>query len=468
MKQLKLSILLTLLLCMVGVKTFAYTCKVNGICYNLNSNNMTATVTYSGYPYNNDYTGHYHGSGLKGLDIIIPPTIIYNDMEYTVTSVGDKAFYDCESSILMSSITLPSTVTSIGSNAFWKCTALTSFTIPSNVTSIGSYAFYGCSGLTSVIIPNSVTSIGDYAFYGCSSLTSVTVGMETPVAITQNVFPNRANATLYVPYGCSEAYELAAYWQDFNIVEMANDEPEEIEVTDISQMDNVIYIESTEERTGTEATISFKMKNTAAIRGFQFDLELPEGVMPVEEDGEYVYWLNADRAPKKAGGQYYHTLEVTKQADGSYRFLCGAQQNKTFKGNDGEVAVIQVAIADNMKEGDYAIRLKNVKLTETDISNYYQTDEVVAKLTIFNYIPGDISGDGIVDVSDYIGVANHILGNTPAGFNARAADVNNDNVIDVSDYIGIANIILTGSIYGNQNAAARNNRQENSDGLDPQ
>ena len=649
MKQLKLSILLTLLLCMVGVKTFAYTCKVNGICYNLNSNNMTATVTYSGYPYNNDYTGHYGGSGLKGLDIIIPPTIIYNDMEYTVTSVGDKAFYDCESSILMSSITLPSTVTSIGSNAFWKCTALTSFTIPSNVTSIGSSAFYGCSGLTSVIIPNSVTSIGSSAFEGCSSLTnitipnsvtsigdhaffgcgltsiqvasgnttydsrnncnaiietasntliagsnntvipnsvtsigygafcncssltsvtipnsvtsiggstfekcssltnvsipnsvtsiggsafaacrslmsvsipnsvtsiggstfsgcssltsvtipnsvtnigseafwgcysmtsvtipnsvtnigysafedcsgltSVTVERDTPVNIGKNTFSNRNNATLFVPYGRKAAYENADYWNEFKeIVEMSNDEPEDIEVTDISQMDNVIYIEPTEERTGTEATISFKMKNTAAIRGFQFDLVLPEGVTPVEEDGEYVYWLNADRAPKKAGGQFYHTLEVTKQADGSYRFLCGAQADKTFKGNDGEVAVMKVNIADDMKEGDYPIILRNIKLTETDISNYYQTDEVITKLTIVTYIPGDISGDGIVDVSDYIGVANHILGNTPAGFNARAADVNNDNVIDVSDYIGIANIILTGSIYGNNNAAAR-------------
>ena len=57
---------------------------------------------------------------------------------------------------------------------------------------------------------------------------------------------------------------------------------------------------------------------------------------------------------------------------------------------------------------------------------------------------GDVNGDGAVDISDYIGVANHILGNTPDGFNAEAADVNGDNVIDISDYIGVANIILTG------------------------
>ena len=39
-----------------------------------------------------------------------------------------------------------------------------------SVTSIGNYAFYGYTGLTSVFITNSVTSIGRYAFYNCSSL----------------------------------------------------------------------------------------------------------------------------------------------------------------------------------------------------------------------------------------------------------------------------------------------------------
>ena len=229
----------------------------------------------------------------------------------------------------------------------------------------------------------------------------------------------------------------------------------EVQCTDISQLDNVIYIESFEDSPGTtELELSIKMKNSAEIRAFQFDLELPEGVTPFTEDNEMVYWLNGDRAPKKAGGQFYHTIEVSVQDDGSYRFLCGAQQDKTFAGNDGEVVVLKVNIADDMKAGDYPITLKDIKLTETDISNSYQTEKVVSKLTIVEYELGDISGDGIVDVSDYIGVANHILGNTPTGFNARAADVNKDNIIDVSDYIGIANIILTGSIYGNNASAA--------------
>ena len=63
---------------------------------------------------------------------------------------------------------------------------------------------------------------------------------------------------------------------------------------------------------------------------------------------------------------------------------------------------------------------------------------------------GDVNNDGKVDVSDYIGIANHILGQTPQGFNAKAADVDGNGIIDVSDYSGVANIILTGSIYGSQ------------------
>ena len=63
-------------------------------------------------------------------------------------------------------------------------------------------------------------------------------------------------------------------------------------------------------------------------------------------------------------------------------------------------------------------------------------------------LPGDVNSDGVVDISDYIGVANHILGNTPESFNLQTADVNNDGVIDISDYIGVANIILTGTSTG--------------------
>ncbi|MBO4353797.1 MAG: leucine-rich repeat protein, partial [Clostridia bacterium] len=101
-------------------------------------------------------------------NFVIPAT--YNDLP--VTSIGEQAFYRCES---LTSITIPDSVTSIGEQAFFSCRSLESITIPDSVTSIGKQAFSGCHSLTSITIPDSVTSIGQQTFSGCHSLTSMTI-----------------------------------------------------------------------------------------------------------------------------------------------------------------------------------------------------------------------------------------------------------------------------------------------------
>ena len=62
-------------------------------------------------------------------------------------------------------------VTSIGERAFYDCDSLESIVIPNGVTTIGNSAFYECYSLKSIVIPNSVTTIGNYAFTDCYSLT---------------------------------------------------------------------------------------------------------------------------------------------------------------------------------------------------------------------------------------------------------------------------------------------------------
>ncbi len=91
----------------------------------------------------------------------------------SVTTIGECAFEDCTS---LTSVTIPDSVTIIYECAFEDCTSLTSVTIPDSVTYIGEWAFYSCTSLTSVTIPDSVKTIGDWAFYGCELLTSVTIG----------------------------------------------------------------------------------------------------------------------------------------------------------------------------------------------------------------------------------------------------------------------------------------------------
>ena len=180
--------------------------KIGDLYYNLEGTNQTAEVTYQ---------YKYSSSNYSGLTTAtIPETVAYNSTTYSVTSIGDSAFYWCSG---LTSVTIPNSVTSIEELAFLGCSGLTSITIPNSITSIGRYAFFGCTGLTapvynancfaylpisysgayaipdgikqvssgafssctgltSVNIPNSVTNIGHSTFSECSSLTSVTIG----------------------------------------------------------------------------------------------------------------------------------------------------------------------------------------------------------------------------------------------------------------------------------------------------
>ncbi|MDD6852665.1 MAG: leucine-rich repeat protein, partial [Bacteroidales bacterium] len=139
--------------------------EVGGIYYN-RTGDGTVSVTFKGNSYN-EYANEYTG------DVVIPSSVTYSGTTYSVTSIGNYAFYDCSRGL--KSVTIPNSVTSIGDNAFNGCSGLTSVTIPNSVTKIGSYAFYRCSDLTSVTIPNSVTSISDYAFFQCWNLRSLTI-----------------------------------------------------------------------------------------------------------------------------------------------------------------------------------------------------------------------------------------------------------------------------------------------------
>ena len=327
--------------------------------------------------------------------------------------------------------------------------------IPKTVTRFGVLAISGC--FTSFVIPAGVTSIGDGAFYGNDNLTEILSLIKEPTAVTfddgcwNGINPDEI--TLYVLKGTKEQYEATEGWSVFKNI---------IEKDDAFFVDNAVYINDTLARQGRKMTLSLKMKNTAAIRGFQFDLYLPEGVTVAKSSkGKILGALSEGRLPDEDE----HSLTFSEQPDGAIRFLCSSQYDETFTGNDGEIATLQVNIAEGMADGDYLVQLKDIKLTESDIEKYYETDLLRSYLNVNLYVIGDINRDKKVDVSDYTGVANHIHGNTPQNFFVNAADVDEDGIIDVSDYTGVANIIHTGNIYGisGSREMSRSPKKENTD-----
>ena len=154
--------LFTMLLTLVAVTASAQDFEVDDICYNiLSEDDRTVEVTESPYGYMDN--------------VVIPAEVTYDGSTYSVTTIGDVVFYDCDD---LTSVSMPS-VTTIGVGAFSTCDALTSVSMPV-VTTIGDDAFLSCRNLTSVDIPASCTSIAGNPFQGCKSLEEIVVDENNP------------------------------------------------------------------------------------------------------------------------------------------------------------------------------------------------------------------------------------------------------------------------------------------------
>ena len=134
---------------------------VDGIYYGFNSNNKQATVIAG----ENKYSGN----------VTIPSSVTFSGTEYSVTCIGDRAFYSCD-------------------------------------------------GLTSVTIPNSVTSIGNAAFANCIELAEVYCYAEQIPTTGNDVFKDSYinYVTLHVPASAVNAYKTTVPWSEFvSIVALA-------------------------------------------------------------------------------------------------------------------------------------------------------------------------------------------------------------------------------------------------------
>ena len=188
---------------------------IDGLYYDMDTSNRTATVTYEV-----DGTGNYAS---LSANVKIPKSVVYNGVTFTVTKIADKAFANCT---VMESITIPGTVLQIGQNTgvsdlpFYNCTSLKSVRFEDGVQSLilGSYyssgtgyglfsncpleevyigrnityqnsyynfekhpeyygysAFYNQPKLANVTISSTVTEIPSCFFKGCKALNKVSI-----------------------------------------------------------------------------------------------------------------------------------------------------------------------------------------------------------------------------------------------------------------------------------------------------
>ena len=79
--------------------------------------------------------------------------------------------------------------------------------------------------------------------------------------------------------------------------------------TDISGLDNVVYVEPTKCKSGIQINLPILMKNSAEIRGFQFNLYLPEGLTIAKNaKGKLLASLSSGRRDEYDAGERLHLL----------------------------------------------------------------------------------------------------------------------------------------------------------------
>ena len=126
--------------CTVTVKEFSSGFEVGGLFYKTAKGYSMDFVEVTGNPGGGKYSG----------DVVVPGTVEYDGITYTVKGVGNRAFEGCGD--------------------------LRKVTISEGIYKIGAYAFYYCGNLERVILPSTLENIDDSnpVFEACSKLEIIT------------------------------------------------------------------------------------------------------------------------------------------------------------------------------------------------------------------------------------------------------------------------------------------------------
>lgn len=127
-------------------------------------------------------------SSLLTGNVVIPPTVTYSGVEYTITGIEGAETSNPDKPNL---------------TAFIDKTGITGVVIPNTVTRIGACAFDGCENIASITIGTNVQDIGFKAFYDCKSLSSITWGTSLKI-IEERAFYNIQLAAVTIPDGVEE------------------------------------------------------------------------------------------------------------------------------------------------------------------------------------------------------------------------------------------------------------------------
>lgn len=156
--------------------------------------------------------------------------------------------------------------------------------------------------------------------------------------------------------------------------------------TDISAMENAIYVEPLTAVPGSQQELSICMKNAVNVAGFEFNLRLPDGItVALDEDDMPLAELSTERTTTRRTTSFDSAI----QDDGTLKVLCGTTAKNTatgklytFEGTDGEVARITVNIPAGFAEGVYDVDIVGGMFADPDAVKTTLEPVITSELTI--------------------------------------------------------------------------------------
>ncbi len=107
--------------------------------------------------------------------------------------------------------------------------------------------------------------------------------------------------------------------------------------------------------------------------------------------------------------------------------------------NPEDISLGLAVFSDVPKDGTLHVLQKYLD-TYQNADQWRDFTNIVGDLT--DTLSGDVNSDNALDITDVVGIANHVMGDTPGIFAKASADINGDGGVDVTDVVKLANIVM--------------------------
>ena len=431
----------------IGYETFSG-------CINLEEVNIPEGVKY---------IGPYAFSGCSGLSRASIPD--------TVANIGEYAFSESG----LETIRIPGSIASIGNSAFSGCQGLKKAFMCEGITIIGNFAFFNCTELNEISFPESLVKIQNRGFDNCVNLGSIkyygsktewedivvrygnevlssaefTYLTEIPVtgiALDKSTLTLDVGSTAVLTAAIKpdNAADKSVTWSssDESVASVDNGV-----VTAVSAGSAVITAESADGSVTAECAVTvnrvidadtpvIKAKSARGTAGKTVRVEISVKNNPGMWGLDAV--LNYDKSVMTLkdveNGTVFDDSAFTKgNLESDSYILSYENPDIADVTDDGVLAILIFEIKDTAEKGNYSVTLK---YAPGDIIN---SDEKMVDFCIVNggvevtdVIPGDVTGDGVVNKMDALRLKKYLAG-LDVEIDLAAADVNCDGVVNKMD-----------------------------------